>query len=410
MKQLIIKFDKFKNNVITLNSSKSESNRLLIIQALSKEIININNLSNANDTIILKNLLNKNPNPIWNIKDAGTTMRFLTSFLSLKKNEVKITGSKRMEKRPIAILVNALNEIGAKIKYLKKEGYPPIYIKNKISQKINSIQIKGNISSQYISSLLLIAPILKNGIKIKIIEPLYSKPYVEMTLSLMKNFGIKYKWNKNEIKITNQKYLSGSYKIESDWSAASYWYSIISINDHIRSLKLIGLRKNSFQGDKIIADIMKNIGVYTRFERDGISLIKNSNLESTKEINFKNCPDLAQTILVIAAVKKIKLKLKGLESLKIKETDRLIAMKKELKKIGCNFYEANDEWILERRNNKLPKKLIINTYKDHRVAMSFAALSSKLELVIRDPEVVNKSYPNFWNDLESIGYVCKKTI
>lgn len=410
MKQLIIKFDKFKNNVITLNSSKSESNRLLIIQALSKEIININNLSNANDTIILKNLLNKNSNSIWNIEDAGTTMRFLTSFLSLKKNEVKITGSKRMEKRPIAILVNALNEIGAKIKYLKKEGYPPIYIKNKISQKINSIQIKGNISSQYISSLLLIAPILKNGIKIKIVEPFYSKPYVEMTLSLMKNFGIKYKWNKNKIKITNQKYLSGSYKIESDWSAASYWYSIISINDHIRSLKLIGLRKNSFQGDKIIADIMKNIGVYTRFERDGISLIKNSNLESTKEINFKNCPDLAQTILVIAAVKKIKLKLKGLESLKIKETDRLIAMKKELKKIGCNFYEANDEWILEKRNNKLPKKLIINTYKDHRVAMSFASLSSKLELVIRDPEVVNKSYPNFWNDLESIGYVCKKTI
>jgi 3-phosphoshikimate 1-carboxyvinyltransferase len=410
MKQLIIKFDKFKNNVITLNSSKSESNRLLIIQALSKEIININNLSNANDTIILKNLLNKNSNSIWNIEDAGTTMRFLTSFLSLKKNEVKITGSKRMEKRPIAILVNALNEIGAKIKYLKKEGYPPIYIKNKISQKINSIQINGNISSQYISSLLLIAPILKNGIKIKIVEPFYSKPYVEMTLSLMKNFGIKYKWNKNKIKITNQKYLSGSYKIEPDWSAASYWYSIVSINDHIRSLKLIGLRKNSFQGDKIIADIMKNIGVYTRFERDGISLIKNSNLESTKEINFKNCPDLAQTILVIAAVKKIKLKLKGLESLKIKETDRLIAMKKELKKIGCNFYEANDEWILEKRNNKLPKKLIINTYKDHRIAMSFAPLSSKLELVIRDPEVVNKSYPNFWNDLESIGYVCKKTI
>ena len=410
MKQLIIKFDKFKNNVIALNSSKSESNRLLIIQALSKEIININNLSNANDTIILKNLLNKNSNSIWNIEDAGTTMRFLTSFLSLKKNEVKITGSKRMEKRPIAILVNALNEIGAKIKYLKKEGYPPIYIKNKISQKINSIQINGNISSQYISSLLLIAPILKNGIKIKIVEPFYSKPYVEMTLSLMKNFGIKYKWNKNKIKITNQKYLSGSYKIESDWSAASYWYSIVSINDHIRSLKLIGLRKNSFQGDKIIADIMKNIGVYTRFERDGISLIKNSNLESTKEINFKNCPDLAQTILVIAAVKKIKLKLKGLESLKIKETDRLIAMKKELKKIGCNFYEANDEWILEKRNNKLPKKLIINTYKDHRIAMSFASLSSKLELVIRDPEVVNKSYPNFWNDLESIGYVCKKTI
>ena len=410
MEHLIVKFNKFKNNLIILNSSKSESNRLLIIQALSKEIINIHNLSNANDTIILKNLLNKNPNSIWNIKDAGTTMRFLTSFLSLKRNDVKIIGSNRMGKRPIAILVDALNKIGAKIKYLKNEGYPPIYIKNKINQKINSIQIKGNVSSQYISSLLLIAPILKNGIKIKIVEPLYSKPYIEMTLNLMKNFGIKYKWNKNIIKITNQKYLSGSYKIESDWSAASYWYSIISINDHIQSLKLIGLRKNSFQGDKIIADIMKNIGVYTRFESDGILLIKNSNLESTKEINFKNCPDLAQTILVIAAVKKIKLKLKGLESLKIKETDRLIAMKKELKKIGCNFYEANDEWILEKRNNKLPKKLIINTYKDHRVAMSFASLSSKLELVIRDPEVVNKSYPNFWNDLESIGYVCKKII
>ena len=193
MEHLIVKFNKFKNNLIILNSSKSESNRLLIIQALSKEIINIHNLSNANDTIILKNLLNKNPNSIWNIEDAGTTMRFLTSLLSLKRNDVKIIGSKRMEKRPIAILVDALNKIGAKIKYLKNEGYPPIYIKNKINQKINSIQIKGNISSQYISSLLLIAPILKNGIEIKIVEPLYSKPYVEMTLNLMKNFGIKYK-------------------------------------------------------------------------------------------------------------------------------------------------------------------------------------------------------------------------
>ena len=404
MKKLKIKFNKLIQNTIELNSSKSESNRLLIIKALSKKKIIINNISNANDTTILKNLLENNSKKKWNAEDAGTTMRFLTSYLVLVKEDVIITGTNRMKKRPIRILVEALNKIGSKISFTDKPGYPPLKINKKINQKNNTISIRGDISSQYISSLVMIGPILKNGLNIIIEEPFYSKPYVLMTLNLMKKFGISSLINGNKIIINNQEYRDGSYTVEADWSAASYWYAIVSINKNINRIKLKGLRKNSFQGDSVLSTMMVSFGVDTEFLEDGIIIKKNNNIKNYLKIDFKNFPDLTQSILVVAAYHKIKLEISGVESLKIKETDSLSAMKKELEKIGCNFYNKKESWILEKRVNSFPKLVVIDTYKDHRMAMAFVCISSEMEMYIKEPSVVNKSYPNFWNDLAKVGY------
>ena len=389
---------------IKLNASKSESNRLIIIKALAKEEIEIKNLSNANDTILLKKLVSKNSSKIWDAEDAGTTMRFLTSYLSLKKDGVLLTGTDRMKKRPIKVLVDALNKIGATISYQGEEGYPPLNIKKKIIENINKVEIRGDVSSQYISSLLLIAPKLKNGIEINIIKPFYSKPYVKMTLSLMEFFGVIYKFDNNQIRIKSQNYKGGTYSVESDWSAASYWYSILSINKNIKKINLLGLRKDSLQGDQIISKIMSLIGINTTYNKNGIEIIKKNTICDYIELDFKDCPDLAQTVLVVAAFHKIKLKIYGVESLKIKETNRLNAMKNELNKIGVRFYEKGNFWILERRDKKFPISVSINTYKDHRMAMAFAPLASEINISINNPEVVNKSYPMFWDDMKKAGY------
>ena len=389
---------------IKLNASKSESNRLIIIKALAKEEIEIKNLSNANDTILLKKLVSKNSSKIWDAEDAGTTMRFLTSYLSLKKDGVLLTGTDRMKKRPIKVLVDALNKIGATISYQGEEGYPPLNIKKKIIENINKVEIRGDVSSQYISSLLLIAPKLKNGIEINIIKPFYSKPYVKMTLRLMEFFGVIYKFDNNQIRIKSQNYKGGTYSVESDWSAASYWYSILSINKNIKKINLLGLRKDSLQGDQIISKIMSLIGINTTYNKNGIEIIKKKTICDYIELDFKDCPDLAQTVLVVAAFHKIKLKIYGVESLKIKETNRLNAMKNELNKIGVRFYEKGNFWILERRDKKFPISVSINTYKDHRMAMAFAPLASEINISINNPEVVNKSYPMFWDDMKKAGY------
>lgn len=389
---------------IKLNASKSESNRLIIIKALSEEKIEIKNLSNANDTLLLNNLIKNNLSSNWDAEDAGTSMRFLTSYLSLKKDNIVLTGTDRMKKRPIKILVDALNKIGATILYQGEQGYPPINIKNKIFQKNSKVEIRGDVSSQYISSLLLIAPKLKDGIEINITKPFYSKPYVKMTLRLMEFFGVKYKFDNYQINIKNQDYKGGSYSVESDWSAASYWYSILSINKNIQKIKLLGLKNNSLQGDQIISKIMSLIGINTTYNKNGIEISKKNTLCDYIELDFKDCPDLVQTVLVVAAYHKIKLKIYGVESLKIKETDRLKAMKNELNKIGVRFYEKGDSWILERRENKFPTSVSIDTYKDHRMAMAFAPLASELNISIDDPKVVNKSYPMFWDDMKKAGY------
>lgn len=389
---------------IKLNSSKSESNRLIIIKALSKEKIEIKNLSNANDTSLLNNLINFNSTNTWNAEDAGTSMRFLTSYLSLTKNGALLTGTDRMKKRPIKILVEALREIGANILYKEEEGYPPINIKRKIVQKINNIDIRGDVSSQYISSILMIAPKLENGLGINIINPFYSKSYVKMTLSLMEVFGIKYLFSENQIIIKSQDYKGGSYTVESDWSAASYWYSILSINKDIDKINLIGLRNKSLQGDQIIAKIMSLMGIFTNFNDSGIEIRKNNSVCDYLELDFKDCPDLAQTVLIVASYHKIKLKIYGVESLKIKETDRLTAMKNELHKIGVSFYKKENFWILDKRKKDFPKSVSIDTYKDHRMAMAFAPLASEIDITINNPEVVKKSYPMFWDDMKKVGY------
>ncbi len=389
---------------IKLNASKSESNRLIIIKALSEEKIEIKNLSNANDTLLLNNLIKNNLSSNWDAEDAGTSMRFLTSYLSLKKDNIVLTGTDRMKKRPIKILVDVLNKIGATILYQGEQGYPPINIKNKIFQKNSKVEIRGDVSSQYISSLLLIAPKLKDGIEINITKPFYSKPYVKMTLRLMEFFGVKYKFDNYQINIKNQDYKGGSYSVESDWSAASYWYSILSINKNIQKIKLLGLKNNSLQGDQIISKIMSLIGINTTYNKNGIEISKKNTLCDYIELDFKDCPDLVQTVLVVAAYHKIKLKIYGVESLKIKETDRLKAMKNELNKIGVRFYEKGDSWILERRENKFPTSVSIDTYKDHRMAMAFAPLASELNISINNPKVVNKSYPMFWDDMKKAGY------
>ena len=389
---------------INLNSSKSESNRLLIIKSLSDNQIELENLSHANDTVLLKNLIRSNSQNIWDAEDAGTTMRFLTSFLAITKQGVLLTGTERMKKRPIKILVDALNKIGAEISYTEKDGYPPIKINRKISQIKESISIRGDISSQYISSLLMIAPVLPNGLKIYVMPPFYSKPYVMMTLNLMKKFGIKYDLSEDSISINNQDYKSGSYKVESDWSAASYWYSFISINKKLKEIKLKGLREHSFQGDQVIKKIMTLFNVETLYDKDGIILRKKDFDCDYLELDFKDCPDLAQTVLVVAAFHKVKLKLYGVESLKIKETDRLKAMSNELKKIGVNFYDDNGVWTLDKRNNEFSNEASIETYKDHRMAMAFAPLASEINITINNPDVVNKSYPSFWEDMKKAGY------
>ena len=405
MKKIKLSFDKFKDSTIYLNSSKSESNRLLIIKALSEKEITIKNLSKANDSVLLKNLLESENLVVWDAQDAGTSFRFLTSFLAIKKEHVVLSGTERMKQRPVKLLVDALNKIGAEILYLENEGFPPIYVKGKINQVKNKLDIPGDISSQYISSLLLIAPLLEKGIEINIEEPFYSRPYVNMTLNLMNSFGIKSEVKGNKISIKNQEFSSGSYIVESDWSAASYWYSILSISDNINNLTLQGLKKKSNQGDSVISELMKSFGVNTQYKEDGIVLTKIKLDTEEIELDFRDCPDLAQTILVVAAYHKIKLKVSGVESLKIKETDRLLAMKNELKKIGCDFYEEGNYWLLEKRRREIDDELSIDTYKDHRMAMAFAPLASKKSMIINDPDVVVKSYPTYWEDLKKVGFI-----
>ena len=405
MKKIKLSFDKFKDSTIYLNSSKSESNRLLIIKALSEKEITIKNLSKANDSVLLKNLLESENLVVWDAQDAGTSFRFLTSFLAIKKEHVVLSGTERMKQRPVKVLVDALNKIGAEILYLENEGFPPIYVKGKINQVKNKLDIPGDISSQYISSLLLIAPLLEKGIEINIEEPFYSRPYVNMTLNLMNSFGIKSEVKGNKISIKNQEFSSGSYIVESDWSAASYWYSILSISDNINNLTLQGLKKKSNQGDSVISELMKSFGVNTQYKEDGIVLTKIKLDTEEIELDFRDCPDLTQTILVVAAYHKIKLKISGVESLKIKETDRLLAMKNELKKMGCDFYEEGNYWVLEKRSREIDDELSIDTYKDHRMAMAFAPLASKKSIIINDPDVVVKSYPTYWEDLKKVGFI-----
>ncbi|MGB3463987.1 MAG: 3-phosphoshikimate 1-carboxyvinyltransferase [Cyclobacteriaceae bacterium] len=387
---------------IRLNSSKSESNRVLIINALSGNLATVHNLSNARDTETMQRLLSEDHKETWDVLDAGTTMRFLTAFATIGNQARILTGTERMQQRPIKILVDALEKLGAKISYLRNDGYPPIKVHPIEKQLTDHLKIPGNISSQYISALLMIAPSLPMGLTITIEGTVFSRPYIEMTLSLMAHFGVAYYWNGQEIAIAPQSYAANDYTIESDWSGASYWYSIAALSEDC-DIYLEGLRKDSNQGDQAIARIMEHFGVVSTYDEKGIRLTKSDRLDKEVAIAFKSCPDLAQTVMACAASKGINLKMTGLESLRIKETDRIAAMKTETAKFGGTLEESEDHWYFTSNPRDTADTITIETYEDHRMAMAFAPLSIQYSLLIKDKEVVDKSYPDFWRDLEKVG-------
>jgi 3-phosphoshikimate 1-carboxyvinyltransferase len=369
----------------------------------------VENLSEAADTVTLKAALERAQDTSTDLKTidigpAGTAMRFLTSYLNLIKGNFILTGTERMQQRPIGILVDALKDLGADIHYENKSGYPPIKIEGGMIQGKDKISIQGNISSQYISSLLLIASSLKKGLTLDIQGELTSRPYVTMTLEMLKECGIAYGFKQNSIHIANQPFQESVIYVEPDWSAASYWYSIVALskNGHI---VLPGLKQHSLQGDMEIVEIMTHFGVESSFESDGLHL-KKVDLNSDKTLfDFKECPDLAQTVVVVASALKKDVSFTGLETLKIKETDRILALQTEIAKFGAELIADGETYHLKTEHVSDPKNLTISTYEDHRMAMAFAPLALVFQqVIIEEPEVVEKSYPMFWDHLQQQGF------
>ena len=386
---------------IVIPGSKSESNRLLILSSLFKEL-SLENISNSDDTnYLLKALSSKSS--IIDIGHAGTAMRFLTSYFSLTtKKEIVLRGSQRMHNRPIKILVDSLREIGASIDYIDKEGYPPLLIKPSELISKNLI-IDSSTSSQYISSLLLIAPKISGGLKIQLTGRETSKPYIDMTISLLKKLGVEITTTDNQISICElQKIESKKHYIESDWSSASYFYSVVALAKIGYTLKLSKFSFKSLQGDSKVADIYKSFGVKTTYKYDLIILKKVKSNTDKFSFDLNSNPDLAQTICVTCLGLGIKCNLTGLHTLKIKETDRLLALKKELSKFNLKVIITDDSISFDNVDS-LKSNVVIETYDDHRMAMSFACLATKVKIIIKDPKVVSKSYSSFWSDLERIA-------
>ena len=392
---------------IKISGSKSESNRVLILNSIFKNI-KISNLSDSDDTVVLKNAL-ENLHKSIDIHHAGTAMRFLTAYLStLDGGKFILTGSKRMKERPIGILVDALKNLGFNINYLKKKGYPPLEINGTKSEK-SIIKLKSDISSQFISALILIGPTFKNGLTIELDGEIISKPYINLTLNVLKRMGIGYSFRKNIIKIDNVKEINPiEYLIESDWSSSSYFYSIVAIDKKI-NIKLSNFFKESFQGDSFIEKIFIKLGVKTEFLNQNeilLSPINDFKKPSSLSFNLIDNPDLAQTVAVTCLALKIQVKITGLQTLKIKETDRILALYNELSKLGAKIiFDDTSIEIIPPIN--LNKNIEIFTYDDHRMALSFAPLGLITPLIINDPDVVTKSFPSYWNDLLQLNFNLK---
>jgi len=420
---LLTKTTRSVNGEVHLTGSKSECNRALIIEALSNDKVRVENISDAADAVTLSKVLgltlqtvgyesqpitHQLEHKIVNIGPAGTAMRFLTAYYTLQDEEVVLTGSERMKQRPIGILVDALRKLGAEISYEENEGFPPIRIKGNIQQATNSISIKGNISSQYITALLLIAPKLPMGLELHIEGDLTSRPYVEMTLAMLEQAGIRHEWNDNVISIAHQEFKETVLPVEPDWSAASYWYAIAALADEA-DLFLHGLTQYSKQGDSVITEIMANFGITSQFRDGGVHLVKEAKPITRKIFDLKECPDLAQTIIVVCAALNHEATFTGLETLKIKETDRIKALQNELGKMGVKLIEKGEVYKLDCSEKFIPQRMFINTYDDHRMAMAFAPLALVIpELEVEDALVVEKSYPAFWTDLEKVGFVVEE--
>lgn len=402
------------NGELDIPASKSISNRCLIIKALCNEKIQLENLSISDDTVILQDSLLKikqnktTQNLEINVGMAGTTFRFLTAFLATQNGNFILTGHQRLKERPIKPLVNALKQLGADISYLENEGFAPLLIKGKNLEK-NTVSISANISSQFITALLLISPSLKNGLTIELQGEITSKPYIEMTLSLMKHFGLKSIFKENSIEIKAQKYTSNRLFIEADWSSSSYFYEVLALAKS-GNLVLKNFSKNSIQGDSKLAILFEEFGVTTAFQNNSIILSKTKLSKKTFNYNFKNEPDLAQTFITTSLALSKKTQLTGLQSLKIKETDRVFAIKTEINKLGFDLNSKKNEKVevFELAENKafqIEKPLIFKTYNDHRMAMCLAPLCLKFgEIEIENPEVVSKSNPLFWKQLDVLGF------
>lgn len=390
---------------VQLPASKSICNRALILNALSYSPYEIQNLSDCDDTDVMVKALNSNDSH-FDVKAAGTAMRFLTAFLSKVVGEWTITGTERMKNRPIRILVDALNAVGAKIEYLEKEGFPPLRIMGSALQG-GEISLDGGVSSQYISALLMIAPLMEKGLTLHLQGKVISKPYIHLTLQLMKQYGVESEWVGSTIKVAPQSYRPLPYTVESDWSAASYWYEMMALSQQAE-IELKGLFKESLQGDAAGAKLFAQLGVATDYKAGGVVLRKNGNVCQKLIYDFVNEPDLAQTFVTTCAFMDIPFRFTGLQSLKIKETDRIEALKCELRKLGYVLTDTNGsilEWNGERCEPEAHP--VITTYEDHRMAMTFApaSLVRKEGIEIAHPEVVSKSYPHFWENLESAGFV-----
>jgi 3-phosphoshikimate 1-carboxyvinyltransferase len=387
---------------VKLAASKSESNRALIINALTHFKGVLTNISEARDSQTMQRLLQSGES-VADVIDAGTTMRFLTAYFAITGQKKTMTGTPRMCERPIGLLVDALRSLGAQISYGKQEGYPPLHLEGFRYSGIHNLQIRGDVSSQYISALLMIAPLLPEGLTLTLEGEVGSRPYIEMTLHQMACFGIEYKtnWTTKTITVPAQAYQPKPYAIESDWSGASYWYSIVALAEDAE-VELIGLKEESLQGDSAIVRIMEHLGVQSLFTKRGVLLQKTTATPSLGW-DFTHCPDLAQTVAVCCAMKNIHLSMTGVESLKIKETDRINALQQELRKLGAELREVEPNVSYEvvrvhdgELSGTTPS---IHTYDDHRMALAFAPVGMTRPIVIEEPGVVVKSYPSFWEHL-----------
>jgi 3-phosphoshikimate 1-carboxyvinyltransferase len=411
--QYEIKAPQVLNQTIKLPASKSISNRALIIHALSGGAILPNNLSDCDDTTVIIDALQNNPHEI-NIKAAGTAMRFMTAFLSVKDGEEHVlTGTERMKHRPIGVLVDALRHLGADIKYAGEEGFPPLRIKGRKLEG-GLLEVPGNISSQYISALLMIGPTLKNGLTLRLTGDVISRPYIDLTLWTMREFGADADWSDFEtISVAPKPYKERNYYIENDWSAASYWYEMMALSTHEDDeIRLEGLMDGSKQGDSSVRYIFSLLGVKSTFEsrKEGVpttvTLRHTNRCVPRLEYDFVNSPDLAQTFVVCCALKNVHFHFTGLSTLKIKETDRIEAMKKEMRKLGYVIHDKNNSELIWDGERCMPEiEGGIDTYEDHRMALSFAPASLCIDgLSINNPQVVTKSYPHFWEDIKSAGF------
>jgi len=398
---LLTSFSHAVKAAIQITGSKSESNRLLILQQLYPNL-RIKNLSNSDDTLLLQKALKSSEGEV-NIGHAGTAMRFLTAyFAATPGKDVVLTGSGRMKDRPIKILAEALKTLGADIEYVEKEGFPPLKIRGK-ALTISTLEIDGNVSSQYISALLLIGGRLKNGLQLKFKGKVTSVPYIKMTLSLLDEIGIKNNWVGDTITVKPELSIADKIvTVESDWSSASYYFSYAALAKG-SEINLSSYKKSSLQGDAVLVDIYKKLGVNTVFSKNQINLTQTVvNRDFVLELDLKSAPDIAQTIVVTCFGMGISCNLTGLHTLKIKETDRLVALKTEIEKLGGKVAITNDSLILEKSTN-IKQKIKIDTYQDHRMAMAFAPMATRVDILINEADVVSKSYPTFWEDYEKIS-------